>query len=54
MSSWISFNTIGALLNIFAVISALIFLSPIKLVTSCASSLVSVYAVMVVSSCRLV
>ena len=50
LSSWISFNTIGVFLNIFAIIGAVLSLNPIKLVTSSASCLVSLYAVMVVTS----
>ena len=50
LSSWISFNTIGVFLNIFAIIGAVLSLNPIKLITSSASCLVSLYAVMVVTS----
>ena len=52
MGSWISFNTVGALLSIFAFISALIFLNPITLVKSGVSSVVGMYSVVVVNSYR--
>ena len=52
ISPWISFNTIGVILSLMSIISALISFNPFALIKSCVGGLVSAYAVMVVTSFR--